>query len=135
MASPSVHLEMAIELLERVGPRFDRLVIVAEPLFLKELAEEALAVHGPGLLPPATFAFVGGEWVAESWRTYVSGVAGSPDPSTSPGPGVLVSMGAAELGLHCFFETPALRTARRALDDADTRRASSAATPGTAPAC
>ena len=133
VASPSVHLEMAIQLLQRVGPRFDRLVIVAEPLFLKELVEEALAAHGPGLLPPATFAFVGGEWVAESWRTYVSGVAGFPDPSTSPGPGVLVSMGAAELGLHCFFETPALRTARRALADPDARRALFGRDPGYGP--
>src|SRR6266545_4405283 len=48
--------------------------------------------------PPATFAFVGGEWVAESLRGYVSGVVGLPDPA-APGPGVLVSMGAAEIGL------------------------------------
>jgi hypothetical protein len=133
VASPSVHVEMALQLLDRVGSRFDRVVLLAEPLFLKELMEEALAWHGPGLLPALTFAFVGGEWVAESWRTYVSGVAGLPDQSTTPGPGILVSMGAAELGLHCLFETPALRTARRALADRAARVALFGRDPGYAP--
>jgi phenylacetate-CoA ligase len=121
VATPSVHLGMAVELLGRLTGRFDRLVILAEPLFLKALAEDALTALGPDWAPPATFAFVGGEWVAESLRTYVSGVAGLGDPS-APGAGILVSMGAAEIGLHGFFETPELRAARRALDDRAARR-------------
>jgi hypothetical protein len=133
VASPSVHLGMALELVDRVAAGFDRLVILAEPLFLKELAEAAIVAKGPGWAPPETFVFVGGEWVAEAWRTYVSGLMGLPDPATSPGPGVLISMGAAEIGLHSFVETPALRAARRALGDPAARHALFGRDPGYSP--
>ena len=47
VATPSVHLEMAVELLARAGASFDRVIIAAEPVFLKELAETALRERGP----------------------------------------------------------------------------------------
>ncbi|MGD9696865.1 MAG: hypothetical protein AB7V42_14535 [Thermoleophilia bacterium] len=115
VATPSVHLEMALEILVRAGAGFDRVIIAAEPLFLKELGETALREHGPGFAERVVACFVGGEWVAESWRTYVSELFGfsRAHPSRI---GVMVSMGAAEVGLHVLHETPELREARRLLD-------------------
>lgn len=132
VATPSVHLEMAVEILVRAGARFDRVVIAAEPLFLKELAETALRAHGPAFGERVVACFVGGEWVAESWRRYVSELFGF---SAVPGPrvGVMVSMGAAEVGVHVLHETPALRAARRALDTPLTRRSLFGRDPGYSP--
>lgn len=131
VATPSVHLEMAVELLARAGASFDRVVIAAEPLFLKELAETALRERGPGFADNVVGCFVGGEWVAESWRTYVSDLFGfSADPRRL---GITVSMGAAEVGLHVLHENPALREARRALDGPLARRSLFGRDPGYSP--
>lgn len=120
VAAPSVHLEVATEILARAGGHFDRVVIAAEPLFLKELAETALRTHGAGFGDRVVACFVGGELVAESWRRYVSGLFGFPDEAPDR-PGVLVSMGAAEAGLHVLTETPALRAIRDACDGQSAR--------------
>jgi phenylacetate-CoA ligase len=120
VATPSVHLEMGLEILARAGDRFDRVVIAAEPLFLKEFGETALRVHGPGFAERVAACFVGGEWVAESWRRYVSELFGFPRNSPDR-PGVMVSMGAAEAGLHMLTETPALRALRAACDSPGVR--------------
>src|SRR5680860_1366554 len=82
VATPSVHLEMAVELLARAGASFDRVIIAAEPLFLKELGETALRQRGADFASQVVACFVGGEWVAESWRRYVSELFGFPsEPS------------------------------------------------------
>jgi phenylacetate-CoA ligase len=75
--------------------------------------------------------FVGGEWVAESWRRHVSQLFGFEDSPTRLG--LMVSMGAAEVGLHVLHETPVLRQARRALDSPMARRALFGRDPGYSP--
>lgn len=132
VATPSVHLEMAVELLARAGASFDRVIIAAEPLFLKELGETALRERGPEFGSHVVACFVGGEWVAESWRRYVSELFGfSPEPSDRLG--LMVSMGAAEVGLHVLHETPPLRTARRVLDSPLARQTLFGRDPGYSP--
>jgi phenylacetate-CoA ligase len=131
VATPSVHMEMALEILARAGSSFDRVVIAAEPVFLKELAETALRQRGPGFAENVAACFVGGEWVAESWRRHVSQLFGFEDSSERLG--LMVSMGAAEVGLHVLHETPALRQARRALDSPMARRALFGRDPGYSP--
>ncbi|MEQ9093830.1 MAG: hypothetical protein RLN63_06955, partial [Miltoncostaeaceae bacterium] len=106
VATPSVHVEVAVEMLVRAGAGFERVIIAAEPLFLKELGETALHRHGPGFGERVVACFVGGEWVAESYRRYVSALFGFPADARDR-PGVLISMGAAEAGLHLLTETPA----------------------------
>lgn len=132
LATPSVHLEMSLELLDRVAGEFDRVVIAADPLFLKELGECARAQLRPGFARNVTGCLVGGEWVAESWRDHVSELFDLPRGSREPS-GVTISMGAAEVGLHVLFETPALRAARRALDDSEARLALFGRDPGYPP--
>jgi phenylacetate-CoA ligase len=131
VATPSVHLEMALELLARAGSSFDRVIIAAEPLFLKELAETALRERGPAFADRVVACFVGGEWVAESWRRYVSELFGFADESERLG--LMVSMGAAEVGLHALHETPELRQVRGAIDSPMSRRALFGRDPGYSP--
>lgn len=131
VATPSVHMEMALELLARAGSSFDRVIIAAEPVFLKELAETALRQRGPGFAENVVACFVGGEWVAESWRHHVSQLFGFED--TPERLGLMVSMGAAEVGLHVLHETPGLRQARRTLNSPMARRALFGRDPGYAP--
>ena len=131
VATPSVHLEMALEILARAGSSFDRVVIAAEPLFLKELAETALRRLGPRFADNVVAGFVGGEWVAESWRRHVSQLFGFEDSAERMG--LMVSMGAAEVGLHVLHETPTLRRVRRAIDSPMARRALFGRDPGYSP--
>lgn len=119
VATPSVHLEMAQEIYERLGPDFDRIIVLAEPIFLKEFAERLYASHGEPWSAAATNYIVGGEWVSESWRAYVGGLLGMGGPMDFFAPGILISMGAAELGLNLLFETPQLRALRSILDSTD----------------
>ncbi len=132
VATPSVHLEMAVEVLARAGSGFDRVVIAAEPVFLKELAETALRQHGASFADNVVGCFVGGEWIAESWRRYVSGLFGFP-AGPSRRLGVVVSMGAAEVGVNILHETPELREARRILDTPLARRSLFGRDPGYSP--
>lgn len=122
VATPSVHLEMAQELFERFGPAFDLVVVLAEPVFCKELAERLFAAHGAAWTADRLAFVVGGEWVSESWRGYVSGLLGLGPVRDQGKAGILISMGAAELGLHLLFETPALRTIRSVVDASGSAR-------------
>jgi hypothetical protein len=133
VATPSTHLEVALEILTSFGRTFDRVVILGEPVFLKELAEMGREVAGPGWLPPLTFIVVGGEWVAESWRSHVSALAGFGGPDMHPMSGIIISMGAAELGLHCLVENPALAAARQFLASGAFREELFGRDPGYAP--
>ena len=76
----------AVELLARAGASFDRVIIAAEPVFLKELAPRPPCASAARTSARQVVAcFVGGEWVAESWRRYVSELFGFPagPPSAS----------------------------------------------------
>ena len=116
VATPSVHLEMAQKLLERFGANFDLVVVLAEPVFLKELAERLFAAHGAAWTADRLACVVGGEWISESWRRYLSGLLGLGPAQDQGTGGILISMGAAELGLYLLFETPELRAIRSVLD-------------------
>ncbi|MCC6833030.1 MAG: hypothetical protein IT200_16980 [Thermoleophilia bacterium] len=102
-ATPSVHPEMALHVLTEVAPAFDRVLLVAEPLFLAELARRWRAA---GRVHPETWMVTGGEPVAEAWRGYLCGILGLDRHR------VMISMGAAELGLHLLHEVPELAAAR-----------------------
>ena len=121
IATPTVHLEMALEFLLRYGPAYARVIVAGEPIFLKELFERAREVAGPSWAPGDLVVLVGGEWVAEGWRRHLSRLAGIAYEGAAATAGVLISMGAAEIGLHALYETPQLRAARRVLQDPSRR--------------
>ena len=121
VATPSVHLEMALEIYRRLAPRFSQAVLLAEPVFMKEFAEEVFAGQAGVALPP-TSCWVGGEWVAETWRSHVGELFSMPHATEGSLAGILISMGAAEVGVGLLNETPALRAARAALADTGDRK-------------
>ena len=92
------------------------MVIAAEPLFLKEMGETALREQGPRLRRPGRRVLrrrrVGGRELAPLRL----GALRLPQGARARGWACMVSMGAAEVGLHVLHETPALREARQALD-------------------
>lgn len=122
VATPSVHLGMAQQLFERFHADFDLVVVVAEPVLLKELAERLFAANGASWTADRLACVVGGEWIAESWRRHVGDLLGLGPAQDRGAGGVLISLGAAELGLHLLFETPVLRAIRSALDTAGRAR-------------
>lgn len=107
--TPSTHLEMALEALLVLAPHFKRVVLLGEPLFVKELAERRRELVGPAGLGRPLFVMTGGEFLAESLRADLCHLLGIFGPADG---GVICSMGAAELGLHMLFETPELIAAR-----------------------
>lgn len=110
-ASCGTSVEAALAILRDVAPRQGACLLVGEPVLLKELIERG-AASGPGWAPERLLVVTGGEWVAESLRRHLEALL------PSGGPGILVSCGAAELGLHAFAEDPGLRRLRGALADA-----------------
>jgi hypothetical protein len=110
LANCGTNLAAAHAVLRDVAPRQGPCLLVGEPLLLKELIERG-ADSGPGWAPERLLVVTGGEWVAESLRRHLEGLL------PSGGPEILVSCGAAELGLHAFAEDPALRALRGLLAD------------------
>jgi hypothetical protein len=133
VATPGTRPDLVLEVIRRAAPVGGRVVLVGDPLLLKEVAEQGAAAMGPGWAPRGMHVIVGGEWVAESWRRRFAALTGLGDDPGDPAQGALISMGAAELGLHVFAETPVLRVARALLVDPRARRALLGRDPGYAP--
>lgn len=116
LANCGVNIEAALAILRDVAPAQGPCILVGEPILVKELVERG-ARSGPGWAPERLLVVAGGEWVAESLRAHVESLL------PSGGPGMLVSCGTAEIGLHAFAEDPVLRAIRGALAaHADLRR-------------
>ncbi len=96
VAAIGVRMDTAVSVIRSMGSSYEQIILVGEPLFIKNLLEYGLK-HAISweYLPLAVV--VGGEWVPESYRSYVEGIAGYRRVSSS--------FGMAELGLHYFFET------------------------------
>ena len=104
VAETSVREDMVLTLADKFGPYYDQIILVTDPLFLKLLCDTSrdrsfdwkrFRVH----------AIIGEETFGENYRSYVGNILGS-DPDNFDGPILGASMGAGELGLNLFFETP-----------------------------
>jgi len=96
VASIGVRTDTAISAIKAFSSSFDQLILLGEPLFMKNLIEYGLKEsiiwkHIP------LFIIVGGEWTPESYRNYLETLTG---PQR-----IFSSMGMAELGLNYFYET------------------------------
>jgi len=96
VASIGVRMDIALSVLRSLGSSFEQIILVGEPLFIKNLIEDgARNAISWEYLP--LYIMVGGEWVPESYRSYIESMVGYRR--------VFSSMGMAELGLHYFYET------------------------------
>ncbi len=104
-----VREDVALAVIDAARHEFGRVFIVAEPLFLKRLSDEAQArrFHWRGF---ELNVIVGGETFGENFRDFLAarlGLEGREDAIRS-------SLGLGELGLNLMFETPATIGLRRA---------------------
>ncbi len=96
VASIGVRMDTAVYAIKSLGSSFEQIILVGEPLFIKNLIEYGLSESIPWRYLPL-FIIVGGEWIPENYRGYLERIVGSNR--------VLSSMGMAELGLNYFHET------------------------------
>jgi phenylacetate-CoA ligase len=96
VASIGVRMDTAISAIKTLGSSFEQIILVGEPLFIKNLVEYGQQQSIFWKYMPL-FIMVGGEWISESYRNYLEGMVGYQR--------VYSSMGMAELGLNYFYET------------------------------
>ncbi len=111
VATTSVREDMALALVETFGPAFAQVLVVADPLFLKRLADYA-AERRFDWGRHRVQVVVGEEVFGEHFRRYMSsklalGSAAHPDTY------LMSSFGVGELGLHLLYETRATGALRR----------------------
>ncbi|RJQ50095.1 MAG: hypothetical protein C4538_00795 [Nitrospiraceae bacterium] len=106
VASIGVRADTAISVIKSLGSCFDQLILVGEPLFIKNLIElgikEAISWRHIPL-----YIVIGGEWTPLGYGNYLEDMVG---PQR-----VYSFMGMAELGLCYFFETDEAITLRKIL--------------------
>ncbi len=106
VASIGVRIDTAIHTIKSLGSGFDQIILVGEPLFIKNLIEYGVR-HSILWEYMPLFVVIGGEWIPESYRDYLEGIIGYQR--------VYSSMGMAELGLNHFYETEETISLRRLL--------------------
>ncbi len=122
-ANTGVNADVALAIIKTFAPKFEQLVIVSQPVFAKKLVEDGLE-QGIDWARLGTTLVTGGEGFVESWRTYMSGLIGIPDPDRPSGRFVGSSMGVGELAVNLFHETPdSMTVIRRAYRDPKFRAA------------
>lgn len=96
VASIGIRFDTAVSAIKSLGSSFEQIILVGEPLFIKNLIEYGIRQSITWEYLPL-FVVVGGEWISENFRTYLEGIIGHQR--------IYSSMGMAELGLHYFYET------------------------------
>ena len=113
VATTSVREDMAVALVRAFGPRYEQIVLVSDPLFLKRLLDHARE-SGVDWRRYSVNVVIGEETFGEQFRRYVAGQLGLDAADRGR---IISSFGVGELGLHLCFETAATVAARQALLD------------------
>jgi phenylacetate-coenzyme A ligase PaaK-like adenylate-forming protein len=108
VASIGVRTDTAISVIKSFGSCFDQLLLVGEPLFMKNLLERGVKESIPWEHIPL-YIIIGGEWTPLGYGDYLEKIAG---PQR-----VFSFMGMAELGLCYFYETDETIILRRTLSE------------------
>lgn len=103
VANVSVREDMAVAILKALGPKFDQVVVCTDPLFVRQILDEA---HRCRLNWPTLRAsmILGEESLVESQRDYIARELGI-DPDRDASRLIGSSFGVGELGLNLLFET------------------------------
>ena len=103
VAETSVREDMALAIARDVGPRFDQIILIGDPLFLKCLVDLARE-QGIGWNKQRISVIIGEEPFGENYRAYLARQLGI-DQDSAAGGWIGSSFGVAELGLNILFET------------------------------
>ena len=112
LATTSVREDMVIALLTTLGPLYDQVIIVTDPLFIRRVLDYAQE-RGVDWRKYRLGVIIGEEIFGEHFRLYVANRLGL-DPEQPDDGYIMSSFGVGELGLHLCFETPATIAVRRA---------------------
>lgn len=112
VATTSVREDMAVALVETFGHRYEQILLVGDPLFMKRLTDHARA-RCLDWSRRRVSVVLGEEIFGERFRGYLSGCL-AVDASRPHDGYIMSSFGVGELGLHLYYETPATIGLRRA---------------------
>ena len=113
MATTSVREDMATALVQAFGHRYDQILLVGDPLFLKRLMDSSRE-QGLDWSRYRVNVVLGEETFGEHFRGYLAACLGH-SPERPDHGYIMSSFGVGELGLHLLYETPAVISLRRAL--------------------
>ncbi|MFH1022777.1 MAG: hypothetical protein V1809_05260 [Planctomycetota bacterium] len=117
VADVSVREDMALGIIQSLGPRYDQIILLGDYAFIKRLLEEGRDRRGIDWHTMLLHVIVGQEYVPETWRTYIAGLIGSADPADRDEGMVAFTMGAAEIGLNFLFESSDIIRLRRRITE------------------
>lgn len=103
VAETSVREDMVAALVQELGPYYEQIILILDPLFGKRLADH-VADLGLDWSAHRIHAILGEETFGENFRSYLARRLGQDPQGWSRG-FFGSSMGVAELGLNLFFET------------------------------
>jgi phenylacetate-CoA ligase len=112
LATTSVREDMVIALLTTLGPLYEQIIIVTDPLFVRRVLDYARE-RSVDWRKYRLGVIIGEEIFGEHFRSYVASRLGL-DAEDPAGGYIMSSFGVGELGLHLCFETPATIAVRRA---------------------
>ncbi len=112
VATTSVREDMAVALVEAFGDRYEQIVLVGDPLFMKRFSDYA-AGRGVDWHRYRVNVILGEEVFGEHFRAYLAAWMGLNVDRPEDGY-IMSSFGVGELGLHLCYETPATIALRRA---------------------
>jgi phenylacetate-CoA ligase len=122
LADTGVREDVACALIHKLRNDFEQFILVGEHPFLKKLIEEG-AEHGIDWHGLVVHVLTGGEYVPESFRSYLAALLGSRFDSVRQG-SVGINFGLSELSVSVFGETvETVQIRRAAQEDADLRAA------------
>jgi len=113
VAETSVRPDVVLALLEELRDDFDQFILIGDYLFLKRVLEEGTSPE-PVWGDRTVHLIMGGEFIAETTRTYFAGLLGT-DLDRPSGGRVLLNMGLSELGISIFRDGDDLMRIRRAV--------------------
>jgi phenylacetate-CoA ligase len=111
VATTSVREDMAVALVQAFGRRYDQIILIGDPLFMKRLTDHAAEEVVDWHLYRVN-AIIGEEVFGEHFREYVSQCLGLDVDHPEDGY-IMSSLGVAELGLNLGFETAPTIALRR----------------------
>jgi phenylacetate-CoA ligase len=111
VATVSVREDMATAVIGALGPHFDQLLVIADPLFTPCLLAHA-SNCGVEWRRHDTKFLLGEEFFGESFRSFVGRRLGYSSEELNTGV-IRSSFGVGELGLHVLYETPVTIALRR----------------------
>lgn len=132
IAETSVREDMVAAIVTELGPRFQQIILVGDPLFFKLLTDHG-ETQGTNWARHRIHLIIGEETFGEHYRNYLA--AKFKLNLDDPAAGLIgSSMGVAELGLNLFYETrQTIRLRRLAHTHPEFFRALFGLTPGVAP--